>query len=123
VPTPTRFTDIAPIFPVANVRAALDHYRSLGFRVAPYEDGDDYGFAERGRVHLHLTYRPNSYYPDNGIAVAYLTVHAAAALYAAWSQPDIAGTTQAPADMPWGMHEGVHTDPDGNIIRYGSPAR
>ena len=119
--SPTKFTDIAPIFPVADVRAALDHYRTLGFRVAPYEDGDDYGFAERGRVHLHLTHRPSSYYPQDGIAVAYLAVQDADALYAAWSQPGVGGDTQPPADMPWGMHEGVHTDADGNIIRYGSP--
>jgi uncharacterized glyoxalase superfamily protein PhnB len=118
--SPTKFTDIAPILPVADVRAALDHYRALGFRVAPYEAGDEYGFAERGRVHLHLTYRPSSYYPDNGIAVAYLTVEDADALFAAWSRPSIAGATEPPADMPWGMREGVHTDPDGNIIRYGS---
>jgi catechol 2,3-dioxygenase-like lactoylglutathione lyase family enzyme len=117
----TKFTDIAPIFPVADVRAALDHYRGLGFRVAPYEDGDDYGFAERGRVHLHLTHRPTSYYPDNGIAVAYLTVEDAGSLFAAWSEPGIGGLTERPADMPWGMHEGVHADPDGNIIRFGSP--
>lgn len=119
--SPTRFTDIAPIFPVANVRAALHHYRALGFRTAPYEDGDDYGFAERGRVHLHLTYRPTSYYPDTGFAVAYLAVHDADELYAAWSRPGVGGSTQPPAGMPWQMHEGVHTDPDGNIIRFGSP--
>jgi hypothetical protein len=23
--------------------------------------------------------------------------------------------------MEWGMHEGTYTDPDGNVIRYGSP--
>ena len=118
----TSFTDIAPIFPVADVRAALDHYRALGFRTAPYEDGDDYGFAELGQVHLHLTYRPSSYYPEGGFAVAYLAVQDADALYAAWSHPGVGGSTQQPADMPWRMHEGVHTDPDGNIIRFGSPA-
>ena len=116
----TKFIDIAPIFPVSDVRAALDHYRSLGFRVAPYEDGAGYGFAERGGVHLHFTYRPASHYPEDGIAVAYLTVEDAAALWTAWSQPGVAGRTEPPADMPWGMHEGTHTDPDGNVIRYGS---
>jgi len=24
-------------------------------------------------------------------------------------------------DTPWGQHEGVMIDPDGNIIRFGSP--
>jgi catechol 2,3-dioxygenase-like lactoylglutathione lyase family enzyme len=115
------FTDIAPIFPVANLRAALAHYQALGFRVAPYADGDDYGFAERGKVSIHLTYRPTSYYPDNGIAVAYLGVADADELYAEWSREGVGGRTEAPGDMEWGMREGVHTDPDGNVIRFGSP--
>ena len=121
--SPAKFTDVAPMFPVSDVRAALEHYRSLGFRVAPYEDGDGFGFAEHGRVHLHLTYRPTSYYPDNPIAVAYLSVEDADAVCAAWSEPGVGGTTEPPAEMPWQMHEGTHTDLDGNIIRYGSPTR
>ena len=28
-----------------------------------------------------------------------------------------------PQDFPWGKHEGSHTDPDGNTIRFGSPLR
>jgi hypothetical protein len=72
---------------------------------------------------LHLTYRPTSCYPDNGIAVAYLVVDDADALFSDWTQPNVAGSTRPPADMPWGMHEGVHTDPDGNIIRFGSRVR
>jgi hypothetical protein len=117
----TRFANVAPIFPVADVAAALAHYRTLGFRAAPYAAGDDHGFAERGRVSVHLTYRPTSYYPDGGFAVAYLVVHDADGVYADWTRPGVAGRTEPPADMPWGMHEGVHTDPAGNIIRYGSP--
>jgi catechol 2,3-dioxygenase-like lactoylglutathione lyase family enzyme len=116
----TRFTEFTPIFPVSDIRAALDHYTSLGFRVAPYAGGDDYGFAERGKISLHFTYRPTSYYPQNGIAVAYLVVDDADRLFTEWTQPGIGGLTAPPADMEWGMHEGVHTDPDGNIIRFGS---
>jgi catechol 2,3-dioxygenase-like lactoylglutathione lyase family enzyme len=117
----TRLTGIHPILPVRDLRATLDHYRSLGFRARPYADGDDYGFVVRGRVELHLTHQPSSYYREGAIAVAYLDVEDANALYAEWTQPGIGGQTAPPADMPWGMHEGTHTDPDGNIIRYGSP--
>jgi len=45
---------MAPIVPVADVESALRHYESLGFRTRSYDDGSDYGFAERGRVALHL---------------------------------------------------------------------
>jgi hypothetical protein len=115
------FTQIAPIFPVDDVQVALRHYASLGFRTRSHDEGSDYGFVERGPVALHLTYRPTSYYSAGGIAVAYLFVHDADQLYAQWTQPGIQGRTQAPADMPWKMHEGIHHDPDGNVIRFGSP--
>jgi len=28
---------------------------------------------------------------------------------------------RAPEDTEWGQHEGVLIDPDGNVIRFGSP--
>jgi catechol 2,3-dioxygenase-like lactoylglutathione lyase family enzyme len=121
MPDRPSFMQIAPILPVSNVEAALRHYGSLGFRTRPYDQGSDYGFVERGRVALHLTYRPTSYYAADGIAVAYLFVEDADQLYARWTGPGIGGRTEAPADMPWQMREGVHVDPDGNVIRFGSP--
>jgi hypothetical protein len=54
--------------------------------------------------------------------VAYLVVYDADALFTEWSRPEVGGTTEPPATMPWGMDEGMHIDPDGNIIRYGSSA-
>jgi hypothetical protein len=116
-----RFRDVSPIFPVSDLRVALAHYESLGFRTRAYAEGDDYAFAERGRASLHLTYRPTSLYPDDGIAVAYMEVDDADAVYAEWTQPGVEGSTTAPEDMPWKMHEGVHRDPDGNVIRFGTP--
>jgi uncharacterized glyoxalase superfamily protein PhnB len=29
----------------------------------------------------------------------------------------------APRDVEWGKREGSHEDPDGNLIRFGSPLR
>lgn len=116
----TRLIDIAPILPVRDLRAALAHYESLGFRVQPYEDGQHYGFVSRNGVELHLTYQPTSYYPDGAIAVVYLRVEDADALYRRWAKPGIGGQTTQPASMPWGIHEGTHIDPDGNVLRFGS---
>ena len=31
--------------------------------------------------------------------------------------------TCRPQDFDWGKREGRHTDPDGNLIRFGSPLR
>jgi len=44
-PTPARLRSFSPVFPVRDLRRALAHYASLGFGVAPYADGDGYGYA------------------------------------------------------------------------------
>jgi uncharacterized glyoxalase superfamily protein PhnB len=31
------------------------------------------------------------------------------------------GDVRLPQDTEWGQHEGVLVDPDGNVIRFGSP--
>jgi len=113
-----RFLSIAPIFHVADLTEGLEHYRTLGFAVSPYQDGYGYGFAERNGVGLHLT--TNDGQPHAGGA-AYLEVDDAGAVYELWSVPGITGATSAPIDTDWGMYEGAHTDPDGNLIRFGSP--
>lgn len=43
---------IAPIFPVRDLSASLNHYRSLGFTTRTYDEG--YGFVELERVEIHL---------------------------------------------------------------------
>lgn len=103
-----------PIFPVRDLRAALDHYAALGFRTEPYADGEFYGFANREGVGLHL--HESTYYGDR--AAAYLYVRDADALYAEWSTAG--GRTSEVHTTDYGMREGSHTDPDGNVIRFGS---
>jgi catechol 2,3-dioxygenase-like lactoylglutathione lyase family enzyme len=119
----SKLSDIHPILPVRDLRAALEHYRNLGFKVRAYAGGDDYGFVDRDGVSLHLTFQPTSYYREGAICVAYLDVEDADTLFLEWTRPGIGGETTQPADMPWLMHEGIHTDPDGNVIRFGSPVQ
>jgi DNA-binding MarR family transcriptional regulator len=107
-----------PIFPVSDLRAALAHYRTLGFKTFAYEEGADYGFANRDGAGLHL-----EVHAGHRPASAYLTVRDAAALYEEWSRPGLAGHTHPAEPTPWGMLEGSHTDPDGNMIRFGSPIK
>jgi DNA-binding MarR family transcriptional regulator/catechol 2,3-dioxygenase-like lactoylglutathione lyase family enzyme len=105
-----------PIFPVRDLKAALAHYAALGFRTEPYEDGDFYGFANREGTGLHL--QQGTDHGDH--AAAYLYVRDADALYQEWSQPGIGGQTSHVHTTDYGMREGSHTDPDGNVIRFGS---
>ena len=109
----------SPVFPVRDLGAALAHYASLGFETLAYDDGDQYGFAARDGVQLHLAAdRGHRTHP----ASAYLYVRDADALYQEWSRPGIGGETRPVGPTAYQLREGSHVDPDGNIIRFGSPA-
>ncbi|HTT87296.1 MAG TPA: hypothetical protein VMF60_08010 [Acidimicrobiales bacterium] len=108
-----------PIFAVRDLQAALGHYGSLGFHTLAYEDGDDYGFANRDGVGVHLMALADGHAHHPGSA--YLHVLDADALYEQWSRPGIAGHTHPVGKTDYDMREGSHVDPDGNLIRFGSP--
>jgi catechol 2,3-dioxygenase-like lactoylglutathione lyase family enzyme len=110
----------APAFPVSNLAASLAHYASLGFKTSEYTgDGaaGGYGFARRDHVELHLATVPIG--RTSSPATAYLFVDDADRLAAEWRAAG--ADVRSPEDTPWGKHEGVMIDPDGNIIRFGSP--
>jgi DNA-binding MarR family transcriptional regulator/uncharacterized glyoxalase superfamily protein PhnB len=122
-PRPARqFRRFSPIFPVSDLAAALAHYSALGFESEPYEDGDDYGFATREGAQLHLAAHPahDGHDTHDHAASAYLYVRDADELYAEWSRAAAGGTTRPVHDTPYQLREGSHTDPDGNLIRFGS---
>ena len=52
-------------------------------------------------------------------STAYLFVEDADALAETWLAAG--GDVRLPQDTEWGQHEGVLVDPDGNVIRFGSP--
>ena len=109
----------SPVFPVRDLAAALAHYAALGFTTRPYEDGAEYGFADRDGTGLHLA-ADAGHDPARG-AAAYLYVRDADALHAEWSAPGIGGHNHPVGPTPYGLREGSHADPDGNLIRFGSP--
>ena len=110
----------APAFPVSDLAASLAHYARLGFTTSEYT-GDSaaggYGFARRDAVELHLGTVPAG--RTTSPATAYLFVDDADALAAEWREAG--ADVRSPEDTPWGRREGVMIDPDGNIIRFGSP--
>jgi DNA-binding MarR family transcriptional regulator len=106
----------SPIFGVRDLGPALAHYATLGFHTLADDGGDQYGFARRDGIGLHLSVQDA---PCPGSA--YLYVRDADALYAEWSRPGIAGHTHPAGPTPYRMREGSHVDPDGNLIRFGSP--
>jgi hypothetical protein len=84
-----------------------------------HEAGSEYGFADRDGTGLHLA-ADAGHDPAHG-AAAYLYVRDADALYAEWTRPGIGGHTHPAGPTPYQLREGSHTDPDGNLIRFGSP--
>lgn len=117
------FETVAPVLPVRSVRAALAHYRTLGFAADAYgeeSEGDPiYGFLRWGAVELHLTRVPGLD-PAANTSACYLRVDDADALHERWRAAGVIGRLDPPRDTPYGLRELVHVDPDGNLLRVGA---
>ena len=122
----SKFDRVAPVLPVRVLRKALEHYRRLGFTADAYEDtkgGDPmYGFLHRGGVDLHLARVPDLKIEQN-TSVCYLYVDDADGLYAEWKAAAAGGRLTEPHSTPYGLREFTYSDPDGNLLRIGSPFR
>ena len=115
------FTSVSPIVPVRNLDIALDRYRRLGFDARGYEGPEQYGFADRGSVSIHLT-EWAEHDPLRTAASVYLYVSDADALYAEWKAlENLEGRLIAPRDTPYGLREFAYVDPDGTAHRIGAP--
>jgi catechol 2,3-dioxygenase-like lactoylglutathione lyase family enzyme len=112
------FADVAPIFPVRDITAAVAHYRKLGFTIT----GDGfagYRFAQRGAVYIHLS-QYEDLDPATNSSAAYFYVDDADALRAEWMAAGAGGRFAGIEDTDYGLRESAHVDPDGNLLRYGS---
>jgi catechol 2,3-dioxygenase-like lactoylglutathione lyase family enzyme len=113
-------TRVAPIFPVRDLDAALAYYRGLGFGTRRWRGGG-YGYVTFDGVEIHLGVAPDLDTRADRRAAAYLFVQDADMLAQIWLAAG--GDVHLPQDTDWGQHEGVLVDPDGNVIRFGSPVR
>jgi hypothetical protein len=116
-------TAAAPVLQTTDVAAWLRHDAALGFTTSAHDE--EYGFAERVAVVLHVG-RREDHDPGLTAAAVVLTVDDADALHREWS---VAGDRRgarrdvAPVDTTYGLREGAHVDPDGNLLRSVSPLR
>lgn len=111
---------LAPVLGVTDIRAGAAHYRALGFEVDAYEGEAAYAFASRDGVNVHLA-QVEGIDPKTNMTSVYLFVDDADVLYASWRSATVAGRLVAPQDTDYGLREGAHVDPDGNLLRFGSP--
>ena len=106
---------VEPIFAVADVPRAVQHYESLGFTTSHHDAG--YAFAHRDHLTIHLAELEGPNHP--GAGALYMHVDDADTLADEWRRAGVEVT--GPQDFEYGKREGSHLDPDGNLIRFGSP--
>ncbi len=115
----TAIRSVSPVLPVADLDAAAEHYRRLGFAIERHDGPEPYAFATRDAVTVHLS-ETTDHDPLRTASHVYLYVDDADALHAAWSTEGTGGRTHAPVDTSYGLREGAHVDPDGNLLRFGA---
>lgn len=114
-----RMSRLAPVLPVADMAASVEHYRKLGFEVRAYDGPAAYAFATRDDVEVHLA-EVGDLDPKKNTSAVYLYVDDADALYASWRRAEVGGRLIAPTDTDYGLREGAHLDLDHNLLRFGS---
>jgi len=111
-------TGFEPIFNVTNVPRAAAWFERAGFEVSFHDD--TYAFAHRDRdLTIHLAHAESDELSGHGA----LYIHCQDADRAAdeWKKAGI--EVNGPRDEDYGKREGSITDPDGNVIRFGSAIR
>jgi hypothetical protein len=98
--------------------AALARYEKLGFSTEAYDDG--YGFLERDGVELHIG-RVDHLDPESQQVAGYLFVADTDALVAEWRAAGVEDRITDPFDTDHGLRDAAYIDPDGNLVRVGSP--
>lgn len=116
----TSLRRVAPVFVTTDLARALAHYERLGFEAKAYDGADYYGYAFRDGIEIHFA-KVDRIDAATTTSCAYLWVDDAAALYDEWSAAGVEGRVVAPTPTAYGLDEGGHVDPDGNLIRFGSP--
>jgi hypothetical protein len=111
-----RVTEVEPMFRVLEVAEAADHYLRLGFTVLM----QDQTYAVVQRVGLTVALLKADPPEGKASGAIYLHVDDADQLADEWRRAGL--PVVGPADYDYGKREGSHTDPDGNLIRFGSPS-
>jgi uncharacterized glyoxalase superfamily protein PhnB len=111
-------TGFEPIFNVASVARSVNWFEQAGFEVSSHDD--TYALAHRDRdLTIHLAQAAGETAP--GMSALYIHCQDADRVAEEWRQAGL--EVDGPRDEDYGKREGSVTDPDGNVIRFGSPIR
>ncbi len=109
-----------PIFKVADVTRSVAWFERAGFDVSSHDD--TYAFAHRDlHLTIHLAQAEAQAHQVPGHGVLYIHCQSADQVADEWRAAGI--EVDGPRDTDYGKREGSVTDPDGNVIRFGSPIR
>jgi predicted enzyme related to lactoylglutathione lyase len=61
--------------------------------------------------------------PNHNTSASYLYVDDANGLFEEWSRAGVGGRLHEPVDTDYGLREFAHVDPNGNLLRVGSPMK
>jgi catechol 2,3-dioxygenase-like lactoylglutathione lyase family enzyme len=107
-----------PIFKVADVARSTEWFTRAGFNVSFHDES--YAFAHRDRdLTIHLALAAGEDVPGRGSL--YLHCQDADRVAEEWRAAGLA--VDGLRDEDYGKREGSVSDPDGNVIRFGSPIR
>ena len=111
-------TGFEPIFKVADVARSVAWFERAGFEASFHDQ--TYAFAHRDRdLTVHLAQAVGDEPP--GQCSLYIHCQDADLVAAEWREAGI--EVDGPRNEDYGKREGSITDPDGNLIRFGSPIR
>jgi hypothetical protein len=111
-------TGFEPIFKVAELARSAAWFERAGFDLDFHNE--TYAFAHRERdLTIHLAQATEG--ESAGHGAVYLHCQDADRVAAEWEQAGI--VVSGPRDEDYGKREGSTEDPDGNVIRFGSPLR
>jgi catechol 2,3-dioxygenase-like lactoylglutathione lyase family enzyme len=117
---------IAPILPARDFETTARFYEGLGFTVlSQYQPPDAYLIMRRGALELHFFPHPD-FDPTTSCAGCYVRVQDVEAWYETARHAGLpsAGIPRLIAlrDRPWGMREFAIVDPNGSLLRIGTPS-
>ena len=111
-------TGFEPIFKVADVTRSVAWYERAGFEVSFHDH--TYSFAHRDRdLTIHLVQAEGDELPGHGFV--YIHCQDSDRVAEEWRLAGI--EIDGLRDEDYGKREGSIADPDGNVIRFGSPIR
>ncbi|GAB2208193.1 hypothetical protein ROS1_50100 [Roseibium sp. ROS1] len=116
---PPHLSNIAPVFPVSDLKAAVAYYRNRLLFESRFEWADTeaepvrYAILCRDHVELHLSAGAGRH-----PATAYCFVAGIDGYYTSVTEAG-ADIAEAITDRPWDMREFGARDPDGNMLYFG----